>query len=265
MKKLILFLVVSLLFSTTAQAETKCFIITENNQTIALEEIDSACKTRHSPASTFKIAISAMGFDSGILKDEMHPQMSFKEGYNDFLEVWKQDQTPTSWIKNSCVWYSQVITKELGNRKFKKYVKKFNYGNQDVSGDKTKNNGLTNSWLSSSLKISPQEQINFLQKLIHNKLPVSLKAQEMTKKLLFIEELSGGWKLYGKTGAAGLLNEIGAKHDGQTGWFVGWIQKDNRVVTFANYVEEEGKKDYQSGKYAREAAKEELIQWIENN
>ncbi|ASX27927.1 hypothetical protein BA173_03570 [Rickettsia sp. MEAM1 (Bemisia tabaci)] len=53
----------------------------------------------------------------------------------------------------------------------------FSYGNQDTSGDKGKNNGLTNAWLSSSLEISPEEQIAFLQKLAADQLPVSLKAQ----------------------------------------------------------------------------------------
>ncbi len=50
---------------------------------------------------------------------------------------------------------------------------------QEIKG---KNNGLTNAWLSSSLEISPEEQIAFLQKLAADQLPVSLKAQEMTKK-----------------------------------------------------------------------------------
>ncbi|KJW02328.1 penicillin binding transpeptidase domain protein [Rickettsia endosymbiont of Ixodes pacificus] len=91
-------------------------------------------------------------------------------------------------MKTSCVWYSQVITKELGIEKFRDYVTKFDYGNRDISGDKGKNNGLTNAGLSSSLEISPEEQLAFLQKLAENKLPVSVKAQEMTKNILFIED-----------------------------------------------------------------------------
>ncbi len=53
-------------------------------------------------------------------------------------------------MKNSCLWYSRLITKELGYKKFHDYVTKFNYGNQDTLGDKGKNNGLTNAWLSRS-------------------------------------------------------------------------------------------------------------------
>ena len=83
---------------------------------------------------------------------------------------------------------------------------------------KVKNNGLTHSWLSSSLALSPSEQIQFLQKIINKKLPVSQKAFSMTKDILYIQELAGGWKLYGKTGNGLQLTK---KH----GWFVGWIEK----------------------------------------
>lgn len=139
------------------------------------------------------------------------------------LKFGNNPQTPKDWMKNSYVWYSQVITKELGIEKFRDYVIKFDYGNHDISGDKGKNNGLTNAWLSSSLEISPEEQLTFLQKLAENKLPVSVKAQEMTKNILFIEDFVDGWKLYGKTGSGNKLSQdrtIKLK-DKQIGWFVG--------------------------------------------
>jgi beta-lactamase class D len=116
-----------------------------------------------------------MGYNEGILIDETHPELPFKEGYVDYVESWKRPQTPTSWIKNSCVWYSQITTQKLGIKKFSDFLQKFNYGNHNTSGDVGENNGLTESWLGSSLQISPQEQVTFLQKLLDNKLPVSVK------------------------------------------------------------------------------------------
>ncbi|ABV76811.1 MULTISPECIES: penicillin-binding transpeptidase domain-containing protein [spotted fever group] len=80
------------------------------------------CESRYAPCSTFKIAISLMGYDDGFLIDETHPKLPVKAGYADYLEVWKQSQTPKDWMKNSCVWYSQIITKELGIEKFRDYV-----------------------------------------------------------------------------------------------------------------------------------------------
>ena len=151
-------------------AYADCFILADRKKFIINE---GECKTRYTPASTFKIAISVMGYNEGILIDENNPKVKFKEGYVDWLDNWKQTYYPNLWIKNSCVWYSQFITKKLGFKKFKNYVNKLNYGNGNVSGDKGKSNGLTNAWLSSSLKISPIEQLKFLEKLISNKLPVS--------------------------------------------------------------------------------------------
>lgn len=86
------------------------------------------------------------------------------------------------------------------------YSKRFNYGNQYTSGNKGMNNGLTNCWLSSSLAISPKEQINFINKLIANKLPVSTDAQIKTKNILYLESLTNGWALYGKTGSGSQLD-----------------------------------------------------------
>lgn len=60
--------------------------------------------------------------------------------------------------------YSQVIREKLGEKQFSDYTRRFAYGNQDVSGDKGMNNGLTHCWLSSSLTISPKEHIHFLNK-----------------------------------------------------------------------------------------------------
>ena len=68
------------------------------------------------------------------------------------------------------------------------------------------NNGLTNCWLSSSLSISPQEQINFLNQLVVNKLSVSIVAQEKTKNIMYQEPLPGGCELYGKTGNSSQLD-----------------------------------------------------------
>ena len=117
-----------------------------------------------------------------MLIDELHPTLPFKKGYVDYVDKWKQSHNPSLWMTNSCVWYSRLITPKIGKEKFKEYIMKFHYGNQDLSGDKDRDNGLTHSWLSSSLEISPEEQVAFLQNLVNRQLPVSSKAYNMTKK-----------------------------------------------------------------------------------
>ncbi len=259
MKKVILLLCSMMVSAGVGFADT-CFIAKENGK-ILKSEGDG--KARYSPCSTFKIPLALMGYSIRILKDEMHPVWPFKEGYDDFRDTWKQDQTPKSWMKESCVWYSQVLTPKIGAKKFHHYVKKFHYGNQDLSGDKGKNNGLTNAWLSSSLEISPEEQIVFLEKLLSNKLPVSRRAQSMTRNIVYVEDLPHGWKLYGKTGSGYLLNKnktqkLEIKH----GWFIGWIEKGDKKIIFVHHIVDDKKEEKHAGPRAKEDAKKRLIKII---
>ena len=143
MKKIVLFLY-GVILSGNIVCASQCFIAKEKDHMIHKE---GDCDKRYASCSTFKIPLSLIGFDSGILVDEMHPVWPFKEGYVDWQDTWKQDQTPQSWMKESCI------------------LSKLAYGNMDLSGDKGQSNGLTNAWLSSSLKISSLEQVAFLDKL----------------------------------------------------------------------------------------------------
>ena len=260
MKKVIL-LLCSIMLSVNVAFADSCFIAKEKSHVL---KSAGDCEKRYAPMSTFKVALSLIGFDSGILVDENHPVWPFKEGYVDWRDVWKQDQTPKSWMKESCVWYSQVLTKQLGMEKLQAYVTKFDYGNKDLSGDKGQNNGLTNAWLSSSLKISAIEQVAFLEKMLTGKLPIKPHAMLITKNILFVEELKNGWKFYGKTGMGSLLNSDGTKNpDLYHGWFIGWIEKGDRRIIFSNHIEDEKKEETFASLRAKADAKERLMKIID--
>lgn len=269
MKKIILLLCSIMILGVSvsqAGATQQCFIAKEKDRIIHKE---GDCDKPYAPCSTFKIPLSLIGYDTDIFIDENHPVWPFKEGYVDFRDAWKKDQTPQSWMKESCVWYSQVLTQRLGMEKFQDYVIKFAYGNQDLSGDKGKNNGLTNAWLSSSLEISGLEQVSFLDKLLIDALPVSKHAHSMTKNILFIEEIKNGWKLYGKTGSGVLLSADRTKKlEIQHGWFIGWIEKGDKKIIFSNHIADDKKEDNFASLRAKADVKERLIKiidQIENN
>ena len=65
----------------------------------------------------------------------------------------------------------------------------------------------------------------------------------MTKKIMLMQELAGGWKLYGKTGNGKHQDKNGLKTDFQHGWFVGWIEKGDRTITFASHIIDDTKQD----------------------
>ena len=54
------------------------------------------------------------------------------------------------------------------------------FSNRDLTGDAGEDNGLTRAWLSSSLQISPGEQIQFLRMFLLRDLPFSAEAVEKT-------------------------------------------------------------------------------------
>lgn len=263
-----LFKILSLLpaisfFITSVYASENCFIAKENGK--VAKQIGK-CENRYSPFSTFKIPIALMGYDSGILTSPQTPLVEFSsEIEKDFAPYYNpkkhpihlfaaRSHIPESWIKYSAVWYSQYITKKLGMDKFREYVNKFDYGNKNVFGDPQKKDGLLNSWLGSSLKISLLEQVDFIEKLINKKLPVSQKAHENTINILRMETIFYDWQLYGKTG--GSL---------KAGWFVGWIAKNDRVIAFAQYIQQSEDALVSGGRVAKEVAKDNLISLIINN
>lgn len=245
LKNILIIFLINFSIANKAICDNDRFIILERGKVI---DEKGDCSQRWSPCSTFKIVISLMGYDSGILQDALNPEWEYESGYVDWLDSWRQPHNPKLWLSNSCVWFSQIITKKLGYDKFKQYIEVLGYGNQNISGDKEKNNGITNCWLSSSLLISPLEQVEMLERLVRNTLPVSKEAQEKTKEIMFIEELPNGWKLFGKTGNGTQRDpNTGEYLDQQFGWFVGFAIKEDRYIVFSYLiVDDEYKKSYAS-------------------
>lgn len=241
MKKLISVLCLSI-FSSHAFADTPdfakyfqgknaCFILFDTNQNKIVTEYNSKrCETQISPDSTFKIALSLMAFDQQLISQ----QTIFKwNGTKHEYAVWNQNQTPQSWLKNSVVWVSQDLTTKMGDEKIKNYLQEFNYGNKDFSGTPGKNDGLTAAWIENSLKISPKEQLIFLNDLVTNKIPVSQDALDNTKANMYLETSPTQWKLYGKTGSGCASHHfINYQHELQNGWFIGYVQKDKQTYVF---------------------------------
>lgn len=228
-----------------ARAKTICTAIQDAaSGRVILAQGD--CDRRVTPASTFKIAISLMGYDAGVLKDAHSPALPYDESYAAWRPEWKETTDPTRWMAMSVVWYSQQTTIALGDARFGRFVRDFQYGDQDVSG------GLTRAWLSSSLQISPLEQLGFLSRMLQGRLPVSRRAVEMTAQLTQLPEPVEGWTVHGKTGSGAPRTAYGGYDLAREfGWFVGWATKGTRRVVFARLVQAEGSTDEPTGVRAK--------------
>lgn len=207
------------------------FILINGFTNEVIKEIGSNINYRVTPASSFKIALSLMGYDAGVLKNEHMPTWNFREGYDDYLESWRTSQTPQTWMKRSCIWFSKIISLRLGKEAIEEYLSSFKYGDQDFSAGIVPPGPFKPAWLNSSLKISPKEQVTFIQKMVQGKLPITNHALQNTKNLLFIEQIIPGWKLFGKTGLGQIYDENG--EDLKVRWLVGWIENDQTFFPFA--------------------------------
>ncbi|MBX9464042.1 MAG: class D beta-lactamase [Aquamicrobium sp.] len=244
----------ALLAVRPAEARNICTIVADATSGAVLHE-DGDCQTRVTPASTFKVALALMGYDAGYLQDSRSPVLPFKEGYPSWGgENWTQPTDPTRWMKYSVVWYSQQIAKSLGAERMTDYGVKLGYGNADFTGDPGRNNGLERSWIGSSLKISPREQVGFLQNFLNRKLPVNAAAIDRTIEVVESTTTEGGWTVSGKTGSAYPRNADGSLNRARGwGWFVGWATRDDAVVVFARLDQDEKRQKRAGGLRARDA------------
>ncbi len=205
------------------------------------------CATRFTPCSTFKIPNGLIALETGVAKDAHHfrkydPQAHPRQDWmSDWLaKSWLKDHTLRSAIKNSVVWYFQEQAKEIGPSAMAEHLKRFNYGNQDISG------GITQFWLSSSLTISPDEQVAFLRDFYDNRFQLSQKTHLLMKDMLVLKQTEN-YRISGKTGS-----------DGKgLGWLVGYVETPQNTWFFAYNAQLP--KDKRHIKYRRKLV-EDLLQ-----
>lgn len=181
-------------FAGAGFANQSCFLVQEQNKDIIRE---GDCTISQSPCSTFKPVLAVMGFDAGVLTDAQTPKVTYdSEKHDGWLPDWRQDQTPTTYMKYSCLWYSLYVVDRLGRDQVQRYLADFKYGNQAL---RWKNK---TPWIMGSLKVSAEEQIQFFKKLNDGQLPVKPDVLAKMKDVMFVQDLQDGWQLYGKTGMA---------------------------------------------------------------
>ncbi len=184
------------------------------------------------PASTFKICNSIIGLETGVIADENFViQWDSIERSN---ANWNKSQDMKTAFKNSTVWYYQSLARQVGGKRMKYWLDKLNYGNADTTG------GIDQFWLSGGLRITPQQQIDFLKRLCNNELPVSQRTMDLVKKIMIAEQTSA-YTLSGKTG----WSQSGTT---DIGWYVGFVETMDNVYYFANCVQSDDMENKDFGK-----------------
>ena len=212
----------------------------QNNSFIGYNE--NRAEERFYPASTFKIYNSLIGLETGAVKDV--DEVFYKyNGEKVFLESWAQDSNLRYAIKVSQVPAYQLLAKKIGMKKMQNEINKLNFGNKEL-GEK-----VDQFWLRGPLKISAVEQCKLLAKLANNELPYSKNNQKQIQDVTILENTKD-WTLHGKTGWATSNIEI------PVGWFVGWVEKNGQIYSFAINLEmKDGKDLFKREKIAKESLK----------
>ena len=176
---------------------------------------------RLSPCSTFKILNSMIALESKVIKDEN--EIIKWDGVVREYPQWNQDHSMRSAISVSAVWFYQELARRIGKEKMQKKLLELNFGNKDIY------QGLTTFWLGGgSLKISLNEQADFLSRLLRNELLFSKETQEIVKEIITLEK-NDNFSIAGKTGSC----------DG-IGWFIGFVEHHKKVEVFAFNIKGEG-------------------------
>lgn len=172
-----------------------------------------------SPASTFKIPHTLIALEAGVVSG---PAFELPwDGQERMVRAWNQDHTLATAIKHSVVWYFQEVARRVGDERMRDGLKRLEYGNMDMTG------GLDSFWLSSSLKISADDQVLFLRRLMAEVLPFPRDHQRAVKHLMELHR-SDYMVLLGKTGTG-----IDDFNEPNLGWFVGALETSNDRYVFA--------------------------------
>ncbi|MCI9569032.1 MAG: class D beta-lactamase [Lachnospiraceae bacterium] len=207
--------------------------------------------TRRSPCSTFKIISSLAGLEHGVID----PENSVRSwsGENFWNDDWNRDIDFYDAFRTSCVWYYRQVADDIGPDAMQDVLDTLRYGNCDISdwaglqNINNRNPALTGFWIESSLKISPREQTEILNRIFGSTSGYSADTRAILEEVMLLSEESQDLcTIYGKTGM------------GKTGgvvvdaWYTGFADIGRRIY-FCIYLGETAHQNVSSTR-AREIA-----------
>lgn len=172
---------------------------------------------RFLPASTFKIFNGMTALDEGSI-DDVGTILKW-DGVDRGSAGWNEDQDMRTAFRRSTVWFYQELARRTGEERMRYWLEREHYGNADPSG------GIDRFWLDGALRISAEEQVEFLRRLITSELGFSPRAQEVGRDLLIMER-TDDYILAGKTG----WTQYEGRH---LGWYVGFVERHGGTYIYA--------------------------------
>ncbi|MBD2663978.1 class D beta-lactamase [Richelia sinica] len=175
------------------------------------------------PASTFKIFNSLVALETGVIANDV--AVLTWDGIQRQFPSWNQDTNIRQAFKNSTVWFYQVLARKIGHERMAKFIQQAGYGNRQISTPEQ----IDKFWLEGPIKITPRQQIEFLQRLERRDLPFSPRTLDLVQDIM-VYERTPDYVLRGKTGWATSVTP-------NIGWFVGYLEQKNNVYFFATNID----------------------------
>ncbi len=176
------------------------------------------------PCSTFKIYNTLIGLELGLIPGPDAPWYRW-DGVRRFLDDWNRDLTLRDAFRVSAVPAYQVLARQIGVKRMRKYIRKLDYGTRDISA------GIDIFWLDpperDPIRISAREQVELLNRLLDGKLPFADRHIATLKDVMKAVETDKG-TLYGKTGSG-----MGPDGKWSLGWYVGFVESGGTTRVFA--------------------------------
>ncbi|MEM9978135.1 MAG: class D beta-lactamase [Cyanobacteria bacterium P01_D01_bin.2] len=173
------------------------------------------------PASTFKILNALIALEAGVIASDR--SLLTWDGVERSIPAWNRDHNLRTAFRASAVWFYQVLARRIGHGRMQQWVTAADYGNQAIGSV----DAIDTFWLNGDLRITPQEQIQFLQRLQRNQLPFSEETLATVKDIMIVEQ-TPDYTIRAKTGWA-LTAEVG--------WYVGYVEQNENVYFFATNID----------------------------
>jgi beta-lactamase class D len=198
-----------------------CFVLYDLKNDNYIKYNPARCDSEFIPASTFKIFNSLAALESGAIKDEY--EIIEWDSVKRFYDKWNQNLNLAQAYKYSAVWFYQKLARRIGEERMQNYIDLNEYGNGDISGS------IDLFWLEGGLRISADEQVEFLKKIYLDEVKFSQRSIDILKKIMIYDQ-TDDYTLRAKTG-------WGMRFENQIGWFVGYVENGDDVYFFATNVE----------------------------
>lgn len=174
------------------------------------------------PASTFKVINLLIALETKVIRDENDLVKWIGKVdtllYGNRPETY-HDMTIKEAFELSAGWVFIELAKRVGRDRYRHYLTKCHYGNDDLK------EAGTDFWNIGSFGISPVNQVNFLRQVYSGEVPFSKRNLAILKRVMVTEQGTNytirsktGWTRYGGN---------------DTGWWVGYVERKENTYFFA--------------------------------